>query len=283
MSQSPPRSSPAASPAKISQQPEREPVWRGSVPAFGGTSQGSFASYDHESLSWKTFQLCLDGGSETYSETWPRAGTMRAGIAYQQRPSAPLTAVTGSSWSRGEYPTPAATEYGTSQNEGKVPHDRPTKGTPSLHTWARGWPTPTGSDGKGRADGHRGGGPNLRTSAQAWPTPSATDHKGSSKPGQRRRQLAEAALWPTATAGDSKASGSRGIRGDEGNEANEGTSLTDATCRSGRPLPEICTHGEECLPRLNPRFVSWLMGFPLDWIGSWARPAGKRSKPTATP
>ena len=41
-------------------------------------------------------------------------------------------------WTRGEYPTPSATPYGTSQNEGSVAHDRPSRGTPSLDTWASG-------------------------------------------------------------------------------------------------------------------------------------------------
>jgi hypothetical protein len=39
-------------------------------------------------------------------------------------------------WASGEYPTPSATRYGTSQNEGEVPHERPSAGTPSLETWA---------------------------------------------------------------------------------------------------------------------------------------------------
>ena len=39
-------------------------------------------------------------------------------------------------WAKGEYPTPSATRYGTSQNEGEVPHERPSAGTPSLETWA---------------------------------------------------------------------------------------------------------------------------------------------------
>lgn len=203
MSPSPPRSSPEVFRAKTSQWPEPAPAWRASTPAFGGSLQGSFASYDPGSSLWKTSQLCLDGEWETYSETWPRAGTMRAGIAYQARPSVPLNAVIGSSWSRGEYPTPSATEYGSSQNEGVVPHKRPTAGTPSLSTWAR-----------------------------QWPTPSASDYKGSTKVGQRRRQLSEAVIFP-----------------------------------DGPRAPTTCTHGDACKPTLNPRFVAWLMGFPLDWTG----------------
>lgn len=49
-------------------------------------------------------------------------------------------------WARGEYPTPTATRYGTSQNEGQVSHKRPSSGTVSLDTFARMWPTPTASN-----------------------------------------------------------------------------------------------------------------------------------------
>ena len=48
----------------------------------------------------------------------------------------------GNAFENGEYPTPSATPYGSSQNEGQVEHKRPTNGTPSLETWAKDWPTP---------------------------------------------------------------------------------------------------------------------------------------------
>ena len=76
-------------------------------------------------------------------------------------------------------------------------------------------------------------------------------------------QAIKATNWPTATAGDAKSSGSRGKRGDPGNKANEGTSLTDATARDGRHDPTTCEHGGPCKPKLSPRFVEWLMGFPI--------------------
>ena len=180
----------------------------------GASFLGSLAWFDRDGSSWKTSQRLLLGGWASFSETWPRAGMMRSGIAFPLQPSAPLTGATGSSWSRGEYPTPSATEYGSAQNEGEVSHDRPTRGTPSLSTYARRWPTPT--------------------------------------------------------AGDAKRSGTRSREhgASETTAANEGTSLTDATCRSGRPLPMICRHGGECRPTLNPRFVEWLMGFPLGWTSA---------------
>ncbi len=51
---------------------------------FGGSSQESFGRWDRASLSWKTSQLCLIGGLETFSERWPTAGTMRNGRVFQR-------------------------------------------------------------------------------------------------------------------------------------------------------------------------------------------------------
>lgn len=74
---------------------------------------------------------------------------MRSGTCFQPHRQERRIVVSGSSYSRGEYPTPAAQAYGTSQNEGKKAHKRPTNGTPSLETWARTmWATPTAGDSK---------------------------------------------------------------------------------------------------------------------------------------
>lgn len=42
-----------------------------------------FAKLDLSSSSWKTCQLCLDGGWEEFSATWPRVGMMRNGECFQ--------------------------------------------------------------------------------------------------------------------------------------------------------------------------------------------------------
>ena len=93
--------------------------------------------------------------------------------------------------------------------------------------------------------------------------------------------------WPTATAGDAKASGSRSLAG---SEAHAGTSLTDAVrpdrskagpwptpksrdYRSGTGTSEASLpkrQGSRDLPevlkgRLNPFWVETLMGFPIGW------------------
>lgn len=53
-----------------------------SDPAFGTNSLESLAKWDPVSLSWKTSQLCLLGGLETFSGPWPRSGTMRNGESF---------------------------------------------------------------------------------------------------------------------------------------------------------------------------------------------------------
>lgn len=50
--------------------------------ASGASMPELFAKFDRATSSWKTYQLCLDGDLETFSEIWPRSGTMRNGVAY---------------------------------------------------------------------------------------------------------------------------------------------------------------------------------------------------------
>lgn len=310
----------AASPARISASPAPAPASTESARGCGESSSVSLATWDPATSSWRTSQRCLFEGWARFSESWPRAGSMRRGIAYPRRPSAPLTAATGSSWSRGEYPTPSATPYGSAQNEGTIPHDRPTRGTPSLDTWARkraSWPTPTASMAtpadleQARFAGNDPRRPSYADATRApWATPQAHDAKGArgpasaskkgsrclslevkswptpvasdSKGGVRPRQLNERVIcWPTPTAGDSRSSGSR--VGNPETKAHPGVSLTDAACRSGLPDPTTSTPGLESPSRLNPRFVEWLMGLPDEWTRPSAEHAFMRSETPSCP
>ena len=69
---------------------------------FGESLDGSFAHYDRRSRSWRTAQFSLLGGLDEFSETWPRTGSMRNGIAYPPASSAPRTSATVST----SFPTP---------------------------------------------------------------------------------------------------------------------------------------------------------------------------------
>jgi hypothetical protein len=101
-----PTSSAGASPVRTS-------ATRASVPAStangldcGASTPELLASYDPATSSWRTSQLCLDGGLSEFSETWPRSGLMRSGTAYRLPPLVPLTNATGFSL----WPTPVKSD-----------------------------------------------------------------------------------------------------------------------------------------------------------------------------
>ena len=70
----------------------------------GVNTSDLLASYDPDTCLWKTSQHSLFGGLGEFSETWPRAGTMRNGSAYQRPPLVPRISATGF----GYLPTPDA-------------------------------------------------------------------------------------------------------------------------------------------------------------------------------
>jgi hypothetical protein len=78
--------SPAGSHAKIFQWREIAPGLRARGLAYGRNTPDLLARYDRDSRLWKTSQVCFLLGLETFSETWPRSGMMRSGIAYQLSP-----------------------------------------------------------------------------------------------------------------------------------------------------------------------------------------------------
>lgn len=51
---------------------------------YGRSSTESFANYDHNTCSWRTWQLCLGGEWAEFLGTWPASGTMRNGNAFQR-------------------------------------------------------------------------------------------------------------------------------------------------------------------------------------------------------
>src|SRR4051812_39554685 len=65
--------------ARTSARPGTAPESTESRADFGARCGAPFASFDRDSSSWRTSQLCLSGEQSEYSETWPRAGLMRNG------------------------------------------------------------------------------------------------------------------------------------------------------------------------------------------------------------
>lgn len=79
---------------RTSQVPVGRPGFPGYAADCGENLRVWFAKFDHATSSWRTAQLCLIEGWETYSETWPRSGTVASGLAFRlqhlERPTAEI-------------------------------------------------------------------------------------------------------------------------------------------------------------------------------------------------
>ena len=52
-----------------------------------------FVHYDPDSSCWRTSEATFPWGSDEFSETWPKRGSMRNGVCYERQMSAPHTDV----------------------------------------------------------------------------------------------------------------------------------------------------------------------------------------------
>jgi len=236
----------AAFPAKIFPTPGKGQDLMEPEAGFSLRPFAWFANYDREQLCWRTWQGCLLEGWTEYLGRWPRSGLMRSGIAYQLPPLVRRISGTGFSW----LPTPAANEPGMNADRlvdkdcnppehfNQRLYDKATgrlcqKG---LSQYVRMWPTPRSTDGQkgsrteegAKRELERGKNVDLGMVVKLFPTPTATDGKGAGKTGSLRDRLDYAA--------------ERGATKSHQFDA---------------PPP---TGGQ-----LNPQWVSWLMGFPVDW------------------
>ena len=127
------------SPARTSALQAKVRALPASALASGASSPALLARFDPATSLWKTSQLCLVEGLETFSETWPRSGMTRSGTAYRLPPLAPLTAETGF----GSWPTPRAND---AEKRGNFGPTNPRNGLPAA---VRLWATPLARDCKG--------------------------------------------------------------------------------------------------------------------------------------
>ena len=119
----------------------------------GQPQSSAFASYDHDTASWRTSQACLFTTTlSEYSGTWPKAGMTCAGRAYPLPPvGLRISAI--DSGSSGEpklsaqvlrWPTPTATERsGINPKTGKGAGLSKAAGgalNPTWVAWLMGWP-----------------------------------------------------------------------------------------------------------------------------------------------
>lgn len=225
-----------------------------------------------DGLSWNKSQGCLAIGehSENTSADWSRSGITCFGIAYPLVPLVRLTKETGcGSWrtpnaqdgERGvtkriherariglntqvQWPTPRANERG--QHNSRDNHM-------ALSLAVQMFPTPT--TGKGGSNSKRkergSGGPNLQEFVQMFPTPRAIygAHPGMTDPKH---------LTGAPTARDYRDNGK-------------------SPAELARNSPTLATIAGGTL---NPTWVEWLMGFPIEWTVCelWATLSSRKSR-----
>jgi hypothetical protein len=145
----------AVSPAKTCQLPGARKALKPHAPAYGPSCAELLARYDPNTQSWKTSQHSLvetegDGFSE-YSETWPRSGMTRSGIAYQLPRLAPTITEIGS----GLFATPNTPDGMPPKSEKAIKREmevtRKGRSQPANlrdQVTQQYWPTPTAHNGK---------------------------------------------------------------------------------------------------------------------------------------
>ena len=171
----------------------------------------------------------------------------------------PLTVATAN------WPTAAAGDAkasGSRELPGSNAHD----GKGLTDVGVRGWPTPKAADGRAKGNGGDRNSPGCDQMAKGWPTPAARDWKCAG--GQQNRNDPNlpdrAQQWATPrtiTGGPESAKRKQEL----GRTASGGGDLqAQSIDLSGPPAPTPRS-GKESKPRLNPRFVEWLMGLPAGW------------------
>jgi hypothetical protein len=111
------------------------------------------------------------------------------------------------------------------------------------------WPTPTVCGNYNRKGSSATSGDGLATAVRMWPTPMARDWKDSAKSGNRKSpNLGAEVHWPTPR--------TKGMCGGSGawQQLKEATTIEEARMM-----------GAGNGGQLNPTWVEWLMGWPLEW------------------
>ena|SRR3990167_5202611 len=93
--------------AKTSPTPANGRALQGAGAGYGWSFGEPLCHFDPATSSWRTSQLSISGDLIPFSETWPRAGTMRNGKCYPRMPLVRLIFGSGSSL----WPTPASQDW----------------------------------------------------------------------------------------------------------------------------------------------------------------------------
>jgi hypothetical protein len=239
--------------------PERARALRASAAAYGRSTPELLARYDRATSSWRTSQLCLDGALSEFSETWPRSGLMRNGTAYQLPPLVRLTDETGC----GLLPTPKVSDQAAVRGAEWTGTNWQRAGT----NWGANladvvmWPTPDTVNRKSAKamtastdNGRRSGGGNSSPPGLEQAVELSLGIIPRELQGVEQLPPKTQEMWPTPQAEMASGPGHSGVLRDRLDYA----VIRGATKHKLYSEPTIGG-------QLNPTWVEWLMGFPLNW------------------
>jgi DNA (cytosine-5)-methyltransferase 1 len=234
------------------------------IETSGRSVSESLGKFDPDGSFWKTsLDLFQTGSSEPSSVTWPASGMMRGGRCWELTRLAPRTGETAG----GVWPTPCVVEpvknMEAHRAKLKIPRNKRGGGNGiNLGTAVKMWPTPDGNMSRGTQENWKpirpSGQPASYTLNQAvrdkmWPTPRANKVGGVSSARFRPTLEQQVKIFPTPRT-PSPTGGGTGLDGG----ARARAMLTDTERK------------ELCGGKLNPRWVAWLMAFPIGWTDSKA-------------
>jgi hypothetical protein len=233
--------SPEDSRVRTSLTPGNGPGSRELAAGFGLSSPVWFGNLDLDGCSLRTSQASLFSMQcDELSENWPDSGMWGSGEVYELRNSEPVTSVNECSL----WPMPQRHDSvgGKTQEQIAEMRERTGAGVSNLNETAEHWETPNAHDGRRPgSDDTSTQGRNLKREAENWPTASARDWKS----GQASEETFHGNARPLNEWAERFPLSHQDLVTPDGQQS----SPSDRTSRR----------------RLNPRFVEWLMGFPVTW------------------
>jgi DNA (cytosine-5)-methyltransferase 1 len=247
----------------------------------------SFTKYDLDSSSWKTHQCSLLGDLEPFLETWPQWGLMRNGECWEQRTLEQTIRGTESGLSE-KWATPTTMDKLPPKSEQalhkeakqvRLGRSKPANLRDQVSNMQN-WQTLTAN--------------NAQPTKMMWLTPRVVEvdespenfraRMNKKRPNDRKTgygSLTMQVKWPTPDAN----CGTRGIQAEWSsiresgqkaqytiNQAVRDKMFPTPTCHNSkegaypaefnRKTPTLATHAGG---KLNPTWVEWLMGWPLEW------------------
>jgi hypothetical protein len=278
---------------------------KATAPGSGSRCSASFARFDPDMCSWRTSALSLFEGSIPFLGAWPKAGSMRNGVCSARPTWARPTSASGcSSWPTPDAAATTRSNRSPSPGAAVRPALaalaalRPTpdaclgadRETPETWTARRErngesrrgkplciaaslWPTPTLHGNHNQAGLSEKSGDGLATAAlTVWGTPTTSTRGGSlSGPTESRLSTqAERDFWRSPTCGSPNSLRGSGQSPAKRMAGGHAVNLQDRVTAFPSSLPDPPTEADGPKPSperrtLNPLFVEWMQGFPIEW------------------